>query len=414
MAKELTLDEAVNIALIKSENIQQSLLDMELAQEQVEEAWSSVYPQISAQVQGIRHTKAPVLQFNGTSVPVKQDWELLSSLQINQVIYSFGRVGSALKMAKLSSKVQKKAKEVVEREIRYAVELSYYNVQLAQNILKISQDSLENAKKNQQALQKRFQGGRVPRLDNLRMESEIASRKPVVSNAKKSLDLAYLQLNLFLKNKIDERPVLTTKLESSFASLNESSLKKKTADAPQIKLSELQVDLAVKQVDFEKSYHYPTISAFGNVSHNGTGDTMPPDDDNLFTSTSIGLMINIPLYEGGAVSSRTRQKVLKRRQAQIKLQKQVEDLEMKLQSSIVEYKTNLDRLKSAKEAVNLSKQAYYLTRSRYETGGATRNDLNDSERSLTSARIQVETIMFEIYQNKSDIRRITEKVAQNG
>lgn len=412
-ARDISIDEAISIGLQKSENIQQAIFDIEIAKEQVEEAWASVYPQISAQVQTIRHTKAPVLQFNGTSVPVKQDWELLSSLQITQVIYSFGRVKSALEMAKISSDMQNTAKKVLERELRYAVEMAYYNVQLSKNILKISKDSIGNARKNQKALEKRFQGGRVPRLDNLRMQSDIASRVPSLSNAQKNLELAYLQFNLLLELDRSERPNLTSKLDLNYRGFDDALLRAEIQNTPQIKLSKLKVDMADKQVGHEKSNHYPSISAFGNISHNGTGAEMPPENENLFTSTSIGIMVNIPIYEGGAVNARTRQKVFAKARAEIDRKRQTEELELSLNQSLVEYRTNLDRLNAAKDAVRLAKQAYDLTRTRFETGGATRNDLNDSERSLTSARIQVESIKYEIFQNKANINKLTKKVVSN-
>ena len=409
-AKNLSLEQATILALKKSENIEQYALDIEMAKEQIEEAYAILYPQVSAEIQGIRHTKAPVLQFNGTSVPVRQDWELLSSLTLNQIVYSFGRVGSALKIAKLSNKVQIKAKQIAEREIRQAVEVAYYNAILAKSILDISEDSLSNARKNQKALQKRFQGGRVPRLDNLRMESEIAARKPSVSNATKNLKLAYLQLNLLTGLPINTNPVLTSHLGSSFKKLSESQLISKAKEAPQVELAQLSVDLASKQMEIEESYHYPTISAFGNASHSGTGDEMPPRDENLFTSVSVGLAINIPIYEGGAVVSRTRQKAIEKRRAEVAKQRVIEQTDVELLSNVQEYNTGLERLSAAKEAVRLSKQAYELTRTRYETGGVTRNDLNDSERSLTAARIEVESIKFGLLQNKSIIKRITEEV----
>ena len=189
---------------------------------------------------------------------------------------------------------------------------------------------------------------------------------------------------------------------------------KESIETPKIKLSQLQVDFADKQVELAKSYHYPTISAFGNINHSGTGDTLPVEDENLFDSSSIGIAINIPIFEGGAVSSRHRQEALKKVRAQVEHKKQKEEVELEVISNIEEYKTNKERLKSAQVAVNLAKEAYILTRNRYETGGATRNDLNDSENSLTGARMQLETIKFELIQNESSLKRLTEKVVTNG
>lgn len=408
--KKLSLKEAVALGLKRSEDVQQAVVEIERAEAQIREAWASVFPQISANVQSIRHTKSAVIQFDGNAVPVKQDWELLSSLQFNQVLYSFGRVSHALELARTSRELRATAKKAVQREIRFAVEVAYFNAISAQNVLRIAKDSLSNAKANQRALQKRFQGGRIPRFDNIKIASDVAARAPIVSDAEKNVRLAYLQLNLLTEMEGKSRPTLVTPMEELFPALSESRLLGEADDNPALKATELAVEIAERQSKLAKADHYPVLSAFGSVTHNGTGDSMPPDSDNLFTSTSVGIALNIPLFEGGAVTARHRQAVLDKTRAQIEFKKQKENLQMELESSIEEYKTNIEKYASSKNAVRLAGQAYELTRSRYETGGATRNDLNDSERALTNARIQKETALFQIYRNKASIKRLTEKV----
>ena len=408
--EKLSLEEAVGLALKKSENVHQALLDIERAEAQIREAWGTLFPQISGNLQTIRHTKSPVIQIGDTAAPIKQDWEILSSLRLDQVVYSFGRVSHALELAKTSRRLQSKAKEAVEREIRFAVEVAYFNALSARNVLQIAKDSLGNAEKNLQALQKRFQGGRIPRFDNIKMASDIAGRAPVVSDAEKNLKLAYLQLNLLTEMSSNARPVLTTSMTELFPGLQENQLLNKALENPNLEATALAVDIADKQAKLAKAEHYPTIGFFGNITHNGTGMDLPPEESNMFTSTSFGLALNIPIFEGGSVSARHKQAVLEKARAQIELKKQKEQLMMELESSIEEYKTNIQKYVSAKKAAKLARQAYELTRSRFATGGATRNDLNDSERALTNARIQKETALFEIYRNKASIKRFTKKV----
>lgn len=406
----LSLQEAISLGLKKSENIQQASVDIEKAEEQINEAWASLFPQISANIQTIRHTKSPVIQIGEMASPIKQDWELVSTIQVQQIIFAFGRVSHALDLAKSSRRAQSIARKAVEREIRYAVEVAYYNVLSAQKVLDIAKDSLKNAKKNQQALYKRFQGGRVPRFDNIKMSSDVASRLPVVSDAEKNLRLAYLQLNLLLELDVEKRPTLTTNMGTRFSELDRGELLQAIYSNPILEVNKISVDIADKQAKLARAEHFPTISAFGAYNRSGTGDSMPPDDDYLFDSTSIGLQVNIPIFQGGAVSSRHKQAVLEKTRAQIEEKKQRERLIVELESSIAQYSTNVEKYKSATTASKLAQEAYNLTRARYETGGATRNDLNDSERALTNARIQLQTALFQIYKNKADIDRFTQKV----
>ena len=406
----LSLETAIKLGLKRSENIQQAAIDMKVAEERIREAWGSFFPQISAKVQPTRYLKSPMIQFGDQSISVKQDWELVSTIQLTQAVYSFGRLTEALDLAKISTEMSATTKEAVERELRYAIESSYYSALSAQKVLRIAEDSLANAKKNQRALQTRFQGGRVPRFDNIKSSSDVAARVPVVSDARKSLELAYLQLNLLTEMESSRRPVLTTPMKEFFPPLSKNSILEKAYKAPQLKVNQLAVDMADTQSKLAKAEHYPTISAFASVDHSGTGDTLPPEDDRMFTTQAIGVVLNIPIYQGGSVSSRYRQALLERNRAQVEYKKQKENLATELESAMAEYNSNVEKYKSAKQAVSLAQRAYDLTRTRFETGGATRVDLNDSERALTNSRVQQQSALFEVYRNRALINKYTKKV----
>lgn len=408
LVKSLSLNEAVQLCFKNNENIEQAGLDMQIAQAKIREAWGSALPQISITAQTIRHLKSPVIQFGNEGIPIKQDWELLSRLQINQALYTFGRVSQALEIAKSMKSMSQVARQAVARELRFAVELAYYSTLSTQEVLETAKQSLENAKKNQRALEKRFSGGRTPRFDNLKMSADIAARVPLVSDAKKNLELAYFQLNLLLDLPENARPELTTSMRELFPKLSEESLLGELSDSPVIKGQELAVKMSTAQEKLASANHFPTLSAFAAYDYSGTGMEMPPEDERLFESTSVGLQLSIPLFEGGAVSAKKRQAALENVKTQMELRKKRRELITELKSSIGEYKSNLEKYTAGKEAYRLAKQAYELTRQRFQAGQATRVDLNASENALTSSRLQQINSLFQIYHNQASIKRLTQ------
>lgn len=412
-AQTLSLDEAIHLGLKKSENVEQAVLEIEKAEAQIREAWASVYPKFNATVQSTRNFQSQVIQTPTASFRVNQDWSLSTGLTLNQVLYTFGKVSTALDMAKTSRVLNETAKDQVEREIRYAVEVAYYNALFAQEVLRIAKDSYENARNNQKALRQRFQGGRVPRFDNIKMAADVAGRLPIVRNAEKNLTLAYLQLNLLVEADTNDRPVLTTKMNDNFKAIrNEKELVKTALEGPSLKVQDLTVELMDKQAQLKQADHYPSINLIGNITHSGTGDDMRVDEDNMFTASSLAVAVSIPIFSGGETTAQHRQAILEKTKAQVERKNLEKNLGLSIRSSLEEYETNIEKYKSAKEAANLANQAYKLTRARFATGGATRYDLNDSENALTNARIQLESTKFEIYQNKSNIKKLTQKVVK--
>ncbi len=408
--EKLSLDNAIEIGLKQSEDVKQSLLDIEKAQAQIKEAWSGAFPQISAQVQLINHTKPAVIQFNGTSVPVKSDYEMVSGLSLNQVLYSFGRVYHALKAAKLTRKLQNTALKAVQREVRYAIELAYYNIIYAQEVLNIARSSLKNGQRNKNALAQRYSGGRIPRFDNIKLDADIASRRPLVSDAEKSLKLATMQLNFLLRKPLGQKYKLTSSFTTNFQRYDSELESSKLKSNPNIMLSELQVEIGKREEKLVASNHYPQLALFGNLNHSGTGDDLPPSQDDMNTTSAIGISLNIPIYQGGQISARQAQAKIVNAKRVVALEYQRERLLIQLQTALEEYTTNQNKLKSAKNAMMLAEKAYELTRSRFITGGATRNDLNNSEMALTNTRLQYQSTLFQIHSNESLIRKLTKEV----
>ena len=70
--------------------------------------------------------------------------------------------------------------------MRYLLKLKRcFFCSLGRKKVSIFEASLANVEANRASLKKRFARGRVPRFDNLKMESDIASRKPAIEEARK-------------------------------------------------------------------------------------------------------------------------------------------------------------------------------------------------------------------------------------
>jgi outer membrane protein len=115
----------------------------------------------------------------------------------------------------------------------------------------------------------------------------------------------------------------------------------------------LQASIAVKIAQLETTNafdaHYPTLDLEASLTGYDTDD---PTTDSLYRDiSSVMLKLNIPIYSGGATSSRVREK-------RLMTQSSTEDL-LDIQKKVqVKYDEYMARLEASIESVSMYKSAY--------------------------------------------------------
>src|SRR5574340_1615765 len=82
----------------------------------------------------------------------------------------------------------------------------------------------------------------------------------------------------------------------------------------QLAIAQAGAEIAEKEVARNRGGHYPTVDLVANYSNsNANGGSFGVGSDN--TSKSIGVQLNMPLFEGGATQSRWREAEANRERA---------------------------------------------------------------------------------------------------
>lgn len=401
----LSLQEAIERALQHSEDVALAQSEYDKAQTEIRQAYSHALPNFSAGVTSTRYLDVPIIQFEDQQIPIKQDWELSMNVQVQQAVWAFGRVSTAIDIAKSTRSMRRDSIEAAERELRKQVHIVYHGAQLAQKVLEAMEQSLANAQRSKSLLERRFSSGRIPRLDNIKMQSDIASRSPRVADARKQVELMWMQLNLMTGLPLEARYELTTDLMPELKQLDEQLLFDQALRTnPQLRASEKGVLIAEKYKSYFKAEHYPMLSLFGSFDRIGTGDHFTIGEERMNNSLAIGLNLRIPLWDGGATHARYRQSVQEYYQSQLQRTKLEEAITLGIRSSLASYRANVEKYRSAQTAFNLAQETFGLAREQFSAGRVTLKDLNDFELGLTTSKIQVATALFDVQQSLAEIQ----------
>ncbi len=142
-------------------------------------------------------------------------------------------------------------------------------------------------------------------------------------------------------------------------------------------------EIALKEVDRSKSGHLPTLDLTGSYGYTDAPSTGIP-----FTSksTNIGLVLNIPLYQGGGTQSRIRQSLSNRERAEQDLENTKRTVGQNVRTSFLNVTSGVAQVKALEASLISSKASLDSTLLGKDVGVRTNVDVLNAQQRLFQTR----------------------------
>ncbi len=154
-----------------------------------------------------------------------------------------------------------------------------------------------------------------------------------------------------------------------------------------IQIQQDALKLAEQDVENAQAGHLPTLDAVASYTNSyANGSPSVFSAGNELKNATIGLQLQIPLYAGGAISSRARQAVLNKQKAldDIEIARRSADLET--QRAYLNLNTTIAQVKALEQALISSQSQLDSTKLGYEVGVRTSVDVLNAQQQLFSAK----------------------------
>lgn len=395
---ELSLEKAVALTLENSEEIRISEEKRKKIYNTYREIKASVFPQIDAMASVDNYIESPVLNFDmGTgpvSVPLSQEWGTSYGLNLSQTLWSFGKVGNAVKIARQAINLEDLSVDATRNELVFAAKQMYYTMVFTAEALRISQESYDNARKNKQVLKEKFKGGRVSRINNVKVEADIAMRYTTVQRARSAYDEAQVSFKDLLGIDKNSEVIFTDFFIEDFPEYDKEKLHRHmiaTEPVTSILKSNLELNkLLIKQ---KKADFFPVLDGYLNYRYSGDSEDI---FGNMQKEVIAGLKLNMPVWDSGKRLNSLRKTVNDNNIAEIEYKKKLNEIGVELEATLVKYKRLLHTYKASVEAEKLAGDSYEIVLASFESGVAGQTMLNDAEIQLTSAKMSRIQTLFDI------------------
>ncbi len=300
---------------------------------------------------------------------------------------------------KLDVERAKLEQEVLENEYKLQITESFFTALYTQELLKIQESQIENAKSNLERIKKEENIGSKPKSDLYDMQLSLTLEEKTILETKQLLQIQKKQLfQLLNADTIETDSLILIPYFSSNSNQNPTLFSN-----PKVRLAQLVYELGQKKIQQQRGNNLPTLSAFYNYS---TFYYRPLNQPEIMVNSfnnqladnknqQVGLQLNIPIFNG--FKNTRNLKALKFQNEKEAIAIKQEDLKLKQQIQLEEEKIKqIELLDSKLTAIKeLTQKTFQTSQSKFEAGkidavvfSTVKNQLLQSEYEVLKTNLQ--------------------------
>ncbi len=234
--------------------------------------------------------------------------------------------------------------QVVQAEANFAqasqdlilrVAQAYFDVLYAQESLKSVRANKEAIGQQLEQAKKSFEVGTVTITDSQEAQArfDLASAQEI--KAENDLEVARYSLRVIVGK--DSGELNRLKPQAELKPPQPASMDKWVDAAVQdsfiVQAQQAAAEVAAKEVERMRAGHYPTVDVVANYGKNNQALSFLGNDSLETTARNIGLQLNVPIFQGGYVNSKTREAVANRNAAEAALENSKRTAALNVQQS---------------------------------------------------------------------------------
>jgi outer membrane protein len=314
-----------------------------------------------------------------------------ATLSLNQPIY---RHEYWVQLEQADQQVAKAEAEyaAAEQELMVRTAQAYFDVLSAQDSLEFAKAETEAISRQLDQAKQRFDVGLIAITAVHEAQAAYDQSRADLIAAENVLDDAWEALREIIKNRPASLSVLVEKLP--LAPPTPESIEQWSSSAQQqnlsIRAAEKDAEIARENISLQRAGHLPTLDLVGSHTVSRTDSNTGTDVD----TSSIGVQLNVPLFAGGSVLSRTRQAEYDLEAAQEGLDAQRRSVERQVRDAYRGVLASISQVEALKASTVSAQSALEATEAGFEVGTRTMVDVLSAQRDLYQTRSNYSNVRY--------------------
>ncbi len=386
----ISLAQALELARRNNRDLQVSLLELERNRAALREAQAALLPTLNVSTDVTRSQSASSQlqdELSGRNGLLSNQDQPSTSFsgqaQLSYNIYTSGRVQASVRAAEEQVRFNELAVETRSETIRLNVATDYYNLQQADEQVRIAQSAVQNSEASLRDAEALERAGVGTRFDVLRSQVNLANAQQDLTNARSQQAISRRQLatRISLPQAINISAADPVQLAGLWNPTLEQSIVLAFQNRP-----ELQQQLAQRNISEQQRRQ--ALGELGpQVSLVASYDLLDQFNDNasITDGYSFGVRASLNLFDGGAARARAEQSRVNIAIAETQFAEQRNQIRFQVEQAFSTQQSSLENVQTANTALEQAREALRLARLRFQAGVGTQTDVINSENDLTRA-----------------------------
>ncbi len=440
---ELTLEEAIEIALNDNPTIKVADLEVRRQDYVRKETAGNLLPNLSAT--GSYNYAAVKQEMSRDGLSFGADNTLTATANLTLPLFA-PAVYASLKLNRTQMEAAVESARSSKINLVSEVRKTFYGILLAEQSLEVllaSEKTIRQTVDNTGAM---FRSGLASEYDMLTAEVQLSNLQPTIIQTRNSIDISKMLLKMYLSIPQEVAIEVNGTLDSYTGQVMNGATpySMDISGNSELRNIDIQARMLQQQIKLLNTQRMPTIAAFGSLTLTGndmgsinflnTGDVTMPDPADYENLTpgmirdmlmlfgnmmgsgqsepqtgfwwqnpiNVGVQISVPIFAGGTNVNRVRQ--TRNTLSQLDLQRDYleQSVKMQAQSALNNIIAAREKMYANEKTVQQAQKAYDISESRYNAGAGTILELNSAQLSLTQAQLNHSQAIFDFLAAEAD------------
>ena len=329
------------------------------------------------------------------SDPISQTFNNRLNLFITQPIFTYNRTKMELQTVELNYEAALLRFLLIKLSLERDVARDFYSVYSRQMQLSIAEEELKNNEESFEIIKNKVEGGLLALEELYQAEVNLATSRSSVFNTELNLQNTKDQFKVLIGMPLQTDFMIITDVKADTISVNQE-MAIEHALANRMELRQREIDL--ENANFALIQSRSVNEFAGSISASLGIQSNEERLENLFdtptTTPSIGLTLNIPIFDWGERKSEIKAAEASLKSTEIDYEVERIDIEVNIRIVVRNLKNLENQIEIQRKTVENAQLTYDINLERYKNGDLTsldlgiyQNQLSDTKMSLTNALI---------------------------
>ena len=400
-AKELNLDEILDIALKNNTNIQVSKYQEDIKTQELKKAKSAYLPKLSA--------SADIGNYDIEASGVTQEGDATSvTLSASQLIYDFGKTSNSIDASKYNLEASSTEIQTSTKDTILSIKEAYYDILNKHQQIIVAKEAVSLDKLQLSQANEYFKAGVRTKIDVINAQLNLSNSELKLVQANYDLKISKTKLISLLGTSYEEE--IDVKLDSNDISSLAKSIKIEDENLDKLintafdNRSELQKYKALiktnkANLNSAKAEYYPTLDVSASYSDKNSDDISSLEQ----TQTAVLLNLKWDLFTGDTTSANKKISLANLSTTKKQFEQQKLQIRQDVTSAYLNLEQSFESIKINLLSLDLSTRNLNLANERYKAGLNDLLEVNDAKLEYTKSKTNLVNSYYTYLSNTANL-----------